>query len=309
MKTEKIKGLVAAPFTPMNSNGSINVDVIPELFELYKHNNITGVFINGSTGEGLELTVDERKALAEAWDKVVSKDFKLLVHVGHSSLEEAKTLARHAANCSSVAGISTVGPFYRKPDSVERLVDFCREVAAAAPQTPFYYYHIPSLTGVDLPMYEFLERAAEEIPTLAGIKYSHNDFVDYSRCLQYQDGRFDLIFGSDELLSCGLMLGAEGFIGSTYNLFPLLYHQIFKAFSAGDITEVRKLQNRSMNYVRIIDRYGYAAAAKRLMKRLGVNCGPARLPLHTPTEQQMEELEQVLRRQDFFSYALQKVNA
>ncbi|MDR8390770.1 dihydrodipicolinate synthase family protein [Aliifodinibius sp. S!AR15-10] len=309
MDTEKIKGLVVAPFTPMHKNGRINLTVIPSLHELYKNNKVTGAFINGSTGEGLELTAEERKSLTEAWDDSVSDNFKLLVHVGHSSLEEAKALASHAGNCNSVDGISTVGPFYRKPDSVERLVEFCKEVAAAAPDTPFYYYHIPPLTGVDLPMFDFLELAAEEIPTLAGIKFSHNNFVDFSRCLQYKKGSFDLIFGSDELMSCGLMLGAEGFIGSTYNLFPWLYHQIFEAFDSGNMTEVRRLQNQSMNYVRLIDQFGYAAAAKRLMKRLGVDCGPARLPLHTPTEEQMDELESVLREEDFFSYALRKVNA
>lgn len=303
----KIKGLIAAPFTPMKQDGSINLAVIPELFERYKHNRITGVFINGSTGEGLELTIQERKELAQAWSETVSGSFKLLVHVGHSSIEEAKTLTRHAAACSSVSGISMVGPFYRKPDTVDRLVDFCREVAAEAKDIPFYYYHIPLLTGVDIPMYNFLERASEQIPNLAGIKFSHNNLVDYSRCLTFCDEQYDMMFGSDELFSCGLTLGAVGFIGSTYNLFPSLYHQIIEAFNGGNLMEVRRLQNKSIEYVHLMDKYGYAATAKRMMKRLGVDCGPARLPLETPTKKQMDDLEASLQSEDFFTYALQKV--
>ena len=102
-----INGLVAAPFTPMKQDGSVNLEVIPELFEIYKKNGITGVFVNGSTGEGLELTTNERMELTEAWSDTVQGEFDLLVHVGHSSLEEAKSLSKQAANCDFVTGIST----------------------------------------------------------------------------------------------------------------------------------------------------------------------------------------------------------
>ena len=303
-----INGLVAAPFTPMKQDGSVNLEVIPELFEIYKKNGITGVFVNGSTGEGLELTTKERMELTEAWSDTVQGEFDLLVHVGHSSLEEAKSLSKQAANCDFVTGISTVGPFYRKPDRVERLVEFCKEVAISAQNIPFYYYHIPILTGINIPMYDFIQVASKEISTFSGIKYSHHDLVDFSRCLHYEDQKYDIIFGNDELLSCGLTLGAKGFIGSTYNLFPSLYHQIIEAFDNGDMSTVQFLQNKAMKFVGIIDKYGYAAAAKQLMKHLGVDCGPARLPLHTNGDSQIKELVERLSNEGFFKYSFQEVS-
>ncbi|HLR33082.1 MAG TPA: dihydrodipicolinate synthase family protein [Fodinibius sp.] len=304
MNNKKIKGLVAAPFTPMNEDRSVNFRLIPELYKRFRRQGVIGVFINGSTSEGLSLTNEERKALTEAWDEVVDDDFKLLVHVGHAGLQDAKDLARHASQYGSIDGISTVGPFYRKPNSTKELVAFCREIALAAAECPFYYYHIPVLTGVDFPMYDFLTIAADEIPTLAGIKFSQQDFVDFSRCRQFGDERYDLMFGIDELLSCGLMLGAQGFVGSSYNLFPGLYHDIFEAFNEGDIGEVQRLQRKSMEYIRLIDQYdGYNGAAKGVMKLLGIDCGPARLPLQTITDDELTELEKELRQENFFEYA------
>lgn len=300
----KIEGLIAASFTPMKIDRSINLALIPELYESFKQNNIGGVFINGSTSEGLSLTTKERMKVTEAWSNAISDDFKLLVHVGHAALQDARVLAEHAALCSSVSGISTVGPFYQKPNSVSELVDFCKEIAKSASEIPFYYYHIPEITGVDFPMIDFLKRASDEIPTLAGIKFSNHDFIDYSQCRQYANEHYDLMFGTDELLSCGLMLGAKGFIGSTYNLFPHLYHQIIDAFEQNDIGQVQQLQRKSMEYVRIIGHYGFGGAAKGVMKLLDLDCGPARLPFQTINKKQLNQLENELTNKGFFEYTL-----
>ncbi|WP_372638127.1 dihydrodipicolinate synthase family protein [Fodinibius sp.] len=301
-----IEGLVVAPFTPMKEDGSIQLDMIPPLYEHYREQKIVGAFINGSTGEGLSLTTRERKQLAEKWNETITDDFKLLIHVGHAGVEDAKSLGKHAAQLSNVTGISTVGPFYRKPADVGGLVDFCQQVAEAAPEVPFYYYHIPALTEVNFSMVDFLAEGSEKIPMLSGIKFSNYDYVDFSRCLEFADGKYDIMFGNDELMSCGLILGARGFVGSTYNLFPGLYHEILAAYERGDLSEVRRLQRKSMEFVRLIDQYEYGGAAKGVMKLLGLDCGPARLPLQTIDAGELTALEKKLRETDFFSYAMDK---
>lgn len=301
-----IEGLVVAPFTPMKEDGSIHLDRIPALYEHYRGHKIVGAFINGSTGEGLSLTTRERKQIAEKWNEVITDDFKLLIHVGHAALEDAKSLGKHAAHLSNVTAVSTVGPFYRKPADVAGLVDFCQQVAGAAPNVPFYYYHIPALTEVDFSMVDFLAQGSEKIPTLRGIKFTNHDYVDFSRCLEFANGKYDIMFGNDELMSCGLMLGARGFVGSTYNLFPHLYHEIIAAYEQGSFTEVRRLQRKSMEFVRLIDQYEYGGAAKGVMKLLGLDCGPARLPLQTIDADELTALEKKLSKTDFFSYAIGK---
>lgn len=301
MIIKKNEGLIAAPFTPMNPDKSINLSRIPALYKNYLEQDIKGVFINGSTGEGLSLTTAERKAIAEAWKDEVSGDFKLFVHIGHTSLMEAKALAKHSADLG-VSGISTVGPFYMRPQNVEELVEFCAEMAAEAPQTPFYYYHIPALTGVKFAMLYFLTAASKQIPTLAGIKFSDNDFMEYDRCQGYEEEKYDILFGVDELMVCGRLFGARGFVGSTYNLFPRLYYEIMEAFDAGNFKKARQLQTKSIAFVQAINKYGYSGAAKSLMKFIGVDCGPVRQPLKNPEPAQMQQLESELQAIGFFDY-------
>ncbi|MEX2640068.1 MAG: dihydrodipicolinate synthase family protein [Balneolales bacterium] len=306
MKQKKINGLVVAPFTPMKSGGEINLDMIPTLYETYARNGVIGAFINGSTGEGLSLTTNERKNITKVWSEIVSRDFKLLVHVGHTSLEDAKELARHSSSLN-VSGVSVVSPFYMKPTSVEDLVDYCAEIASCIPQTPFYYYHIPALTGVHFLMSDFLKVAKERIPTLAGIKFTDSDLNDYCVSYNYCNNRYDLMFGNDELLICGRLMGACGYIGSTYNLFPQLYLEIINAFDNGDLEKARNLQYKSILYVRTIGTYGYGSASKAVMKLVGLDCGPARLPLQKFDYSQLTELEEKLSDIGFFDYAIQKV--
>jgi N-acetylneuraminate lyase len=297
------KDLIAAPFTPMHPDGSVNLNMIEPLYNTYKNNKIAGVFINGSTGEGLSLSTKERKELAETWSEVVDNDFKLLLHVGHASISEAKELASHAAELN-VSGISTVGPFYAKPVSVRDLTEFCKEIAACAPSLPFYYYHIPELTGVRFPMSEFLPIAVEQIPTFKGVKFTDNDLIDFYQSQELVKDNCKFYFGSDELLICGLLLGADGFVGSTYNYMPHLYYEIMQAFSSGDLERARELQGSSMKIAQIIGSYGYNGAAKAVMSHLGLDLGPVRLPLKMPTESEILQMMEELRKTNLEDYAI-----
>ncbi|XP_064415992.1 N-acetylneuraminate lyase isoform X2 [Latimeria chalumnae] len=146
----RIKGLVAATFTPMAENGEVNYSIIGRYVDYLVHTQgVKNVFVNGTTGEWASLTVQERKLLAEKWvTEAKNKLDNVIVHVGSLNLEDAKDLARHAAELQ-VDGISVVSPSLFKPASIEALVKFLQEVASAAPNVPFYYYHIPELTGVN----------------------------------------------------------------------------------------------------------------------------------------------------------------
>ena len=143
---KKLVGLIAAPFTPMHADGRINLDIIPSYASLLAKDGVSGAFICGTTGEGSSLTIDERKSIAEAWATACnSLDLALIVHVGHNSVEEAKSLARHAQEIGANS-VAALPPSYFKPGSMEALIAICAEIASAAPALPFYYYHIPSVT-------------------------------------------------------------------------------------------------------------------------------------------------------------------
>ena len=275
---KKITGLIAATFSPMNKDGSINLPLIPQLADHLIERSIEGFYLCGTTGEGPLLSVDERKQVAEAYIKAADKRAAVIVHVGHDSLVEARGLALHAADAGADA-IAAVGPCYYKAASIEALIAFLSEIAGAAPETDFYYYHVPLLSGNDFDMMEFLEKAPPEIPTLKGIKYSAPTVHGFQECKETYGNRFQVFFGCDEMLMSGLSAGADSAIGSTYNFAGRLYRQIIDSFEAGDIETARKLQFLSVQMVRICYKYRGLPALKSVLKLAGLDCGPTRLPL------------------------------
>lgn len=295
-------GLVAAPFTPFKDNLDINLDVIPAYVRFLEDRGVVAAFVCGTTGEGASLRLEERLAVAEHWVKYTNPDFRVIVHTGHTCLEDACTLSHHAAKIGAAA-VSCLAPYFFKPDNLDSLVEWCRAVAAAAEPLPFYFYHIPSMTGVDFPMDEFLERAAGKIPTFAGIKFTHNDLVSYKKCAGFQGGRFDILFGRDELLIEGLKNGSLGAVGSTYNFASPLYIRLMEAFTRGDVSEAGKRQSDAIRLIEICCNAGvpYLAAAKAVMPMLGLDCGPVRPPLRNPSPEQKASLREKLEAMDFFA--------
>ena len=170
---EKIIGLIDAPFTPMKPNGDINLEPIPAYAAMLVKNGLKGVFINGSSGEGYMLTTDERKQLAEAWMAAVPAGFKVIVHVGSCCLRESVELAKHAAAIGAW-GIGAMAPPFPKIGRVEELVKYCETIAAAAPELPFYFYHIPAFNGAFLPMLDFLKAVDGRIPNFPGRHLRHD---------------------------------------------------------------------------------------------------------------------------------------
>jgi N-acetylneuraminate lyase len=285
-----LTGLVAAPHTPMTPDGAINPAVVARQAGILIANGISGAFICGSTGESHSLTTAERMAMAQAWRAAIgSRRLKLIVHAGHNSLEDARALAAHAASIQADA-ISIMAPCYYKPASVDDLVGFCAPVAAAAPALPFYFYDIPSLTGVHISMPEFLKRGAARIPNLAGLKFTTSNFMALQQCLAAEHGRFNILFGVDEMLLGALALGVHGAVGSTYNYAAPLYRQIIDAFDAGHLAQARTLQLKSVQLVEVLCHYGVLPGGKALMSLLGADCGPVRPPVRNLTPDQLERL-------------------
>ena len=295
----KIEGLIAATFGTFQEDGSLNLAIIPSLVEKLIADGLRGVFICGTNGEGPNLTVEERMAVAEAYVQAANKRILVLVHVGHTSIAESRKLAAHAARIGADA-ISSVAAFYFKPTSVQNLAESMAQIASAAPQLPFYYYHIPTLTGVGLDMIEFLRLGEELIPNLAGIKYTAATLHEYQACVNYQNGRFDILFGFDEMLLPALAVGAKGAIGSTYTYAAPLYLKVVELFGQGKIAEARQMQLQSVEMVRCLVKYPPIPAQRAIMKMQGFDLGTCRLPLKGLSEQDTLAFRASLDEMSFF---------
>lgn len=283
-----MKGLIAATYAPMHKDTSLNLEVVPQYAEFLKANGVKGAFINGSTGDFASLSVAERQHITRTWGEHRSSDLFVIDHVGHTSLSEAKELAKHAAD--KVDGIAALAPFYFRLSSIHKLVEYCKEIAACAPNIPFYYYHIPVLSGANFNMADFLELATPQIPNLKGIKFTNNNLVDYKYSKDFNNGSANILFGFDEIFLSSLPYGADGWVGSTYNHLAPLYLAIVEAFNNNDHKLAADLQQKSMKFVDVLNaKGGFNGAAKSFMKVLGVDCGPSRFPHTTLTDIQMEE--------------------
>ncbi len=297
-----LSGLIAAPYTPFRQNGDLDLGVIPQLGALLARNGVSGAFVCGTTGEGYSLTTEERRRVAEAWRQTIPPELKLVIHVGHSSLGESCALARHAQEIGADA-IAAMTPSFFKPTRAAELVAWCQRVAAAAPTLPFYYYHMPAMTGVTISVTDFLTRADDKIPSLAGVKFTHEDLMDYCRASLLANGRYTILFGRDEILLAGLSLGASGAVGSTYNFAAPLYVKLMRAFAAGDLARARKEQAKAQELIAVLHKFGGIPAGKAVMRMIGVDCGSVRLPLRRITPAQEVRLQTDLKVIKFPDYA------
>lgn len=302
-KTAKLEGMVCAPFTPYDRAGNLNLALIPDYAACLRENGITGVFVNGSTGEGLLLTEQERCQAVEAWAKHCDDGFKLIVHVAAGNVHNSASLAAHAQDQGAHA-ISAMGPTFPPLASVEQLGAYCEEVAAAAPAVPFYYYHIPALSRVDLPMTDLLGLIGGRIPNFAGIKYTSADLYDLTRCTRYEGGRFDILAGLDEtMLGALAVANSRGFIGGTFNYCAPIYVGLIAAFRAGNIELARALQEQSQDIIDVLIKYkGNMVAGKQMMRLVGLDLGGTRTPFPPMPSGHFEQMTDELHRVGFFEH-------
>ena len=286
---EKIIGLIDAPFTPFYENGDVNLEPIPAYAKMLQKNGLKGVFINGSSGEGYMLTPEERMQLAEAWIQASNSlplregregSFKVIVHVG------------------------AMAPPFPKIGRIEELVKYCEEIAAGAPNLPFYFYHIPAFNGAFLPMVKFLEAVDGRIPNFAGIKYTFESLYEYNQCRLYGGGKFDMLHGQDEtILPCLAMGGAQGGIGGTTNYNGKNLVGIIEAWKRGDLETARKLQDYSQLVINVICHFrGNIVGGKRIMKLIGLDLGPNRTPFQNITPEEEIQLKKELDEIGFFQH-------
>lgn len=294
-----LRNLVAATFTPFHQDGSLHLERVQPVIDRVLAQGASALYVCGSTGEGPLLTTAERKAVAHAHVAAAAGRAPVVIQVGHNSIIEARELAAHAQAIGADA-ISATPPTYFKPDSMDNFLACLAEVAAGAPALPFYYYHIPVLSGVKFDMVEFLRLGRDRIPNLRGIKFSDPNLHEMIACVEHDQGAFDILFGVDEMLLAGFAFGARGAVGSTFNFAAPLYLKIIAAFDRGDMAEARRLQSLSAQMVRVIVGHGGRGGLKATMAMIGADCGYSRLPTQTCSAEARTRIREGLEKIGLF---------
>ena len=301
MSETPLNGLIAATVTPLDPAGAVDVTAIKPMIDRLIESGVTGLYVCGSTGEGMSLTCQERKNVVEASVDATGGRVPVIVQVGHNSITDACDLAKHAMSAGANV-VSATCPSYFKVGDTDTLLSCMGQIANAAPELPFYYYHIPALTGSQIDVVDFLERGGKNIPNLAGLKYTNTLIHEFQACQNTQSRGFDVVWGCDEMLLAAFASGATAAIGSTYNIAAPLYRRIIQAIEAGDWQTARQLQYHSVAMVNVMKSYAFHGALKAIMSMLGMPVGSCRLPLKDLTKDDTESLRSGLNDIGFFDW-------
>ncbi|GFG38025.1 hypothetical protein Cfor_02319 [Coptotermes formosanus] len=289
---------MAPVLTPYSNDGlfSVQLDRILPYAKYLSSTGIDAVLVNGTSGEGMSMTVNERKAVAEAWVTARKETNQIImVQVGGACLKDVQELAAHAESLGSDA-LLCLPELFNKPQTVDELVRYLKYVAQAAPKTPLLYYHIPSYTGVNVNMPQFLATAACDIPTFAGAKYTHNNLEEATQCLEVKNGTLGFFLGCDHVLAGAFALGCDSAIATSLNMFPSPSIKILAAMRNNLPTEALQEQRKLSDAIRVITHNGsWVSTMKAAMSVMTpIDVGPPRPPLTPLSDEHTQELKKDL---------------
>jgi N-acetylneuraminate lyase len=295
----QLTGMMSALLTPFDGDGNVNFTVLSDLVEWQLARGLAGFYILGSSGEGLLMSEDERRSVAEAVVRQVKGRVPVVVHVGALTTRAACTLAAHAAEIGADA-ISSIPPFYYNvgPEGVKQ---YYIQVAAAS-GLPFYVYNIPGTTGVNVAV-DVVRELIAAVPNLRGMKYTAYDLYAMRKIIELDEGRFNVLSGADEIMVAAQAMGADGAIGTTENFLPRVFVDAYSAFQAGDVKTAEALQARINWTVSTFLSFPSLGAVKEIMRLLGFDLGNPRPPLLSLTEDQRGRLREMLEEKSFFRWA------
>ena len=284
------QGVWPAMFTPVSENGEPDLDQLGRLAELLISQNLDGLYILGSTGQGILFTEQQRKKITEAVSEVTAGRIPVIVHVGSLTTDESVRLAKHAQTCS-VQGISSVGPIYFG-GGPEMALEHYRKIATAT-NLPFFPYQLGdnSISG-DVKV--FLDKLME-IPNVTGMKLTTNQLLEISRIHNYAGSRLKLFSGSDELLCHASLCGTSGAIGTFYNLWGVQCKQVLTAFKAGNYTIAKEFMFGFQNVVQLVMANIWPFLRKAMHLKYNIDIGRTIAPLgNTQNEWNEQEVIEIM---------------
>lgn len=281
-----LKGILPAAVTPLDEHGRFVPAVFERLLERVYSAGVDGIYVCGSTGEGMLQSLGQRQRVVEAALASTPRGRHVVVHVGAASLEEALTLSAHAAKAGAHA-ISSLPPLSGQFGFPEVLRYYT--ALAAASDLPLLVYYFPDVSP-SITSAEQLETLCA-LPNVIGAKFT--DFDLHRMSLLARPGRC-IFNGRDEVLAAGLLMGADGGIGSFYNLVPELFVRIYTASVAGRWDEARVAQQRANALIGATLRFPLFPALKQILVWSGLDCGTCLPPRGPLTHEQQRSLQEGL---------------
>ncbi|MBQ8551439.1 MAG: dihydrodipicolinate synthase family protein [Clostridia bacterium] len=301
MKNVLFTGIRSAIFTPLNPDNTVKLDAVKPLVDFTLDRGVKGFYVAGSTGEGPALNAAERMKIAEAViDACKSRKTiygttpDVIVHVAAPDVFDAFKLAKHAKECGADA-ISSLAPNFYASHGPEEMLEYYKRLADCT-DLPILIYATGLLMRTAGSIQNFMEKALE-IDHIIGLKYTDPNYHPLNRIKKVNGGDINVINGPDETLLAGLAMGADGGIGSTYNLVPEKFVKIYDLYNEGKMEEARRVQTEVNDIIDALAGFkgGYGNAAKNTMRFFGIDLGNRAYPAMQYTADELAELKRVMR--------------
>jgi len=274
-------GIMPALLSPVNEDGSIREKSLRRLVRELSQTGITGFYLCGSTGEGIAMAPERRMELVEIVKDEAPKAMKLINHIAAADLATVRRLARHSRQIG-LDGVASVPPFFFNYDE-RGVIDYYRAMSDESEALPLLIYASP-LSGAPLSV-DTVEKMLE-IPGFIGMKYTNPNYYLMTRYKKLAGGDINVINGPDETCMLGLLMGADGAIGSTYNVMPRLFVALYDAVKAGRIDEARALQMKADDLIELMLRFDVVSCCKLMLDERGCDIGETNAPLRRLTASQ-----------------------
>lgn len=239
MSKIKFSGIYSALPTPLTEQGIVNVDVAEQLMQDQLKQGIKGFYVAGGTGEGVLLRKEQRMDIAKAAVKTCQGRGQVIVHTGSINVEDALELTRHATAIGADA-VSSILPSIYFSCSTEEIVKYYKELAAMTDLPVIIYANLQGAGGKIL---DIMKRLLAETDNVIGVKDTRTNYYEMWKLKQLNGGDINIINGPDESLLCGLSIGADAGIGTTYNIMPKWFVELYDKFKAGDMKRALELQS------------------------------------------------------------------
>ena len=288
----RLTGVIAAMLTPMKDGGThLDLDATGRLVSWLVDKGIHGLYIAGTTGEGLYLTPEEHRALTQAVVKA-AQGVPVVAHVGALTTAQAVVLARQSAQAGATAVAAIPPPYFSL--TREELLSYFTAVAAAAAPLPLYLYNIPSHARNELPP-ALVAELGRIIPTVGGIKDSSGFPGRIPELVQTLGPEYDVVCGNDDKALNAFQVGAAGIVASGASLFPELYLEMHAAWKAGRIQEAETAQAKIVAMQQALGNGARLGWYKYVLAQRGIPVGGVRAPLLDPTAAEQATIRERLK--------------
>ncbi|PID56133.1 hypothetical protein CSB45_12930 [candidate division KSB3 bacterium] len=288
------RGVWPALVTPFTSENTVNTTSIRDMVEYLLSKKVDGFYVCGRTGQGLSMSAEERRLVAETVLDQVNDRVPVIVHIGSMAIQDALLLAQHAGE-NGASGISSIIPPYYT--EMEQITACFQAIAGVVPDLPFF----PYLFG--FPRVVELMRNLQQFPNVMGTKYTGPDMYEFQQVVNLGEENWYIFSGMDEQCLFARMSGASGNIGSTVNCIPGVYHKLQRCFEEGQLADAMAWQLKANAFTQLVQSYGFMSGMTEVMRILGFDCGKLRLPAFPLSEERRDMLKADLDSLNFAELA------